>query len=477
MSSKRNLLFHHSQSKMYTVVQFQVRSMSLPFPLSTLDGHKPLTSTQFLSVEERYQVYLVKSAERPHLLSYEVEDENDVHESDSQGKQSPVIDGCDIPAWRIQKLGCNESGIRRSSDLHALLRVGSMNAAEMLRRSSQWPVVSRPRLSVDHIHHSRWEILREKLCRNRPPLDRQATGLDYLECIDSFGKEFEEKNIPVTIRNAATEWSALTGENKWSFENLLSRFGNIMWRFSDQHGEMMDLNCYAKYIVSDGILDDSPLAIYDSEFGDDDATCDLLKEYEVPRCFSGDLFSMVPEYFPRPPYRWILIGPERSGTGLHIDPLYTNAWVTVLQGKKRWLLFPPATPCDEVGMLDGEPQIPSSIWFDQFYDKVTSPDWPQSWRPVEVLQIPGETVFVPNGWMHLVLNLELTVAVTHNYASEFGPFERMWQQVVCDEPDFAIRWYQSMVKARPDLASRVSAWHNDYRNKEWSETLNLDCIA
>ena len=456
--------------------------MSLPLPLSTLNGHLPLSSTQFLSAEERYQIYIVKAAERPHLLHQSIDDDDDEEISSDEENmecisQNPVIDGCDIPAWRIKKLGIDGYITRKSSDLFALLRVGSMNAAEMLRRSSQWPVVSRSQLTKFSHCNSRWKVLKGRLGDALPSNDRRAAILEHLDCIHMFAKDYEERNIPVTILNAATKWNAMPNErnqNGWTFQNLLSRYGNIMWRFSDQHGEMMDLDCYSKYIASDGALDDSPLAIYDSEFGDDESTCALLKEYEVPQCFSDDLFDMIPEGQLRPPYRWILIGPERSGTGLHIDPLFTNAWVTVLEGKKRWLLFPPITPGEEVGMIEGKPQIPSSIWFEEYYDKVTSPTWPQAWKPVEVLQSQGETVFVPNGWMHLVLNLELTVAVTHNYASEYGPFERMWQQVASDEPEFALRWYQSMKEKRPDLASRVLLCHNDCKNRELSDFLDLD---
>ena len=241
-----------------------------------------------------------------------------------------------------------------------------------------------------------------------------------------------------------------------SFENLLKRFGGISWRFSDTHGEMTTLETYAKYIVNlEGLTDDSPLAIYDSEFGDDAPTNVLLDEYMVPPCFSPDLFS-VANSIVRPPYRWILIGPARSGTGLHVDPLWTNAWVTLLQGCKRWLLFPPDTP-PELIRMDGPTQIPSSIWFSQYYDMVTKDDFPH--RPVHVLQQPGDTVFVPSTWPHLVLNLELTVSVTHNFASEYGPFEDMWKEVVTEEPDFAVDWFAGLKEHRPDLVQRIQNSH------------------
>ena len=104
-------------------------------------------------------------------------------------------------------------------------------------------------------------------------------------------------------------------------------------------------------------------------------------------------------------------------------PSGTSAWNSTVVGHKRWVLFHPDTPGDWIQLPAADPRAESlgaAGWFAFVYPRIkeesTGPQWKEEWKPVECLQCPGETVVVPSGWWHVVLNLDLTVAVTQNFA-------------------------------------------------------------
>jgi histone arginine demethylase JMJD6 len=151
-------------------------------------------------------------------------------------------------------------------------------------------------------------------------------------------------------------------------------------------------------------IDDSPLYIFDSSFDEDGVGQKMLSSFEVPFYFRDDLFGLVGEAR-RPPYRWFLVGPERSGSNLHIDPLATSAWNTLLKGVKRWVLFPPSAPKREVKgehlRQKGE-DSEAVTYFARILPRIKEDELAKPGGPTlgmrEIMQYPGETIFVPGGW-------------------------------------------------------------------------------
>ncbi|KAJ0089343.1 hypothetical protein Patl1_32796 [Pistacia atlantica] len=223
--------------------------------------------------------------------------------------------------------------------------------------------------------------------------------------VEEFVLNFEELNKPVLLEGCLDNWDAL---EKWDREYLVKVCDDV--RFAVGPVEMK-LEDYFRY--SDLVREERPLYLFDPKFAE--KVPKLGMEYEVPMYFQEDLFSVLGNE--RPDYRWVIIGPAGSGSSFHIDPNSTSAWNAIIKGSKKWVLFPPdVVPPGVHPSPDGsEVACPVSIieWFMNFYG--ATKNWKK--RPIECICKAGEVIFVPNGWWHLVINLEESIAITQNYVS------------------------------------------------------------
>ncbi|CAK4663576.1 unnamed protein product [Aphanomyces euteiches] len=270
--------------------------------------------------------------------------------------------------------------------------------------------------------------------------------------VERFIEEYEKPAIPLVIEGIPEDeqWAAC---DNWTFKKLKKQYKHAMLKVGeDDDGKTlrMKFKHFCKYMKTQ--IDDSPLYIFDSTFDDKKETAPLLADYKVPRYFPDDLFSLVGEG-PRPPYRWFLVGPKRSGTCVHIDPLGTSAWNTLLVGRKRWVLFPPTVDKKTVKakchVYPGEDDEAGNYFCDML-PRMLAAD--PSLEYMEFMQYPGDTVFVPGGWWHAVYNVDDTIAVTQNFCSKTN-FERVWRKTRSGRKRMAVKWLEQLKIHYPKLAA------------------------
>lgn len=225
--------------------------------------------------------------------------------------------------------------------------------------------------------------------------------------LEEFRQRFESLRRPVVLTNIVTAWPAF---RDWDPDVLAAAVPEVTFNAGGFPFTLLD---YFHYCNAVHAADDQALYIFDAEFARKAPQLDAA--YTVPRFFPEDLFDVLGGQ--RPDFRWFIAGPPRSGSSFHKDPNATSAWNAAVRGRKKWIFFPPdATPPGITPTADGaNVTAPLSVmeWFVNFYDR----DMITRSAALETVVQPGELIFVPRGWWHCVLNLDLSIAITQNFVS------------------------------------------------------------
>ena len=281
---------------------------------------------------------------------------------------------------------------------------------------------------------------------------------------EAFIERFEKTRTPCVITDAMEDWGCYRAGStrRWTIDALAERFRDVKFKVgTDDDGYPVKLKLkYIKEYVNDPVHlhDDSPMYAFDGSVFDKPETKSLLEDFSIPEYFEEDLFKHVGRKR-RPPYRWVVFGPRRSGSSVHVDPLATSAWNALISGRKRWALYPPRSVTRAqikprgIG-LDGE----SVTWFNKMYPRTRTEEWRRQGLPppIDVIQYPGEIMFVPDGWWHAVLNLDHTMAVTQNFATT-ARFDAVWRITRRARPKMSTKWLQKLRLTRPDLGEVADA--------------------
>ena len=293
-------------------------------------------------------------------------------------------------------------------------------------------------------------------------------------CPDEFNRRFALTRTPCIITDAMNQWpcfmKTLNSKSKeenpreWTIDKLQKRFPKDRFKVgSDDDGYAVRLTMTEFQFYCDEEKnpdygckrDDSPLYVFDGSIFDKENTKELEKDFDIPDYFSEDLFKYV-GHKRRPPHRWVVFGPPRSGSSIHVDPLATSAWNALISGKKRWVLYPPNKGLTKpllkpkgIG-LDGE----SITWFQKAYPITQTREWSEVGgcpKSFDVVQNAGEIMFVPDGWWHAVLNVTQTVAVTQNFCTT-PRFDAVYRATRRGRPKMSKKWLEKLkAKGRHDL--------------------------
>ncbi len=168
------------------------------------------------------------------------------------------------------------------------------------------------------------------------PVDRRSA----LSVREFKGEYFNRK--PVVVTDGIKGWTA---QSSWTFEKFKSRFGKSIvsvypyenGTYRADHAQKISLAEYIDNILTYDFESYPYYLIYNFSLLQEHK--ELWGEFSEPKyCF--DWFKFIPSFMRFPSPR-IYLGPKGAVSTLHQDRWGSHFWMAQLEGRKRWILFPP----------------------------------------------------------------------------------------------------------------------------------------
>jgi hypothetical protein len=223
-----------------------------------------------------------------------------------------------------------------------------------------------------------------------------------------FARCFAATETPVILTRLIDDWPA---RQRWSAEYFQDRFGDVNIAVEVVDGGRAADN---QHFLSTKTTRNMPLRQYIELATRRDDGVLYAAEQPLRKLFPEAAHDLraVP-YLSRLLCRLsgnselLWIGSRGNASGLHFDELH-NFNVQVV-GRKRWVIFPKA----QQPLL----YVPSTLRRSHFspidYEQPDHERFPryQQATPIEFEVQPGETLFLPGGWVHHVRTLEFSINV------------------------------------------------------------------
>jgi ribosomal protein L16 Arg81 hydroxylase len=205
---------------------------------------------------------------------------------------------------------------------------------------------------------------------------------------EEFEREYRNRR-PVVLRYG--EDPPWVNRDQWTRKQLLNKLGtkNVemgrSWGIVRTRGSgevQVDLEQFLNELMDERDDADEPWYIFSRS---------LLKarggvKPHIPSELTGVSTDELDPFF--------LLGSSSSGTSFHN---HAEAWTGAVFGRKRWFLYPvETTPAG--GHWPGYGQLD---WYNQLYSSLEG-----GRRPVECMQLPGDLMYLPDGWYHGVINID-----------------------------------------------------------------------